>query len=128
MNRIPVGKPKTSVPTSIESSKSKVNHKLNFLEVEMSEYTGEMDDGDDVSDATEVESLGSMNNYNILKEKTQKLKIIDDSASQTSNRIETSDEFLRNFFIKYGMKKSLDSFAAEWFELNAKSKIDKGLI
>jgi hypothetical protein len=73
-----------------------------------------------ISDATEVESLGSMNNYEVLKEKTKKLKIIDDDVSVNSNRVEKSDEFLRNFFIKFGMKQTLDAFSAEWFELNAK--------
>lgn len=61
-----------------------------------------------------------MNDYDILKDKTLKLRIFDDSESATSNRIEKSDEFLRNFFIKFDMKKTLDSFSAEWFELNAK--------
>lgn len=91
----------------------------------MSDFTGDLDEGDDVSDATEVESLGSMNNYDVLKDKTHKLKIIDDSQSVHTNRVETSDEFLRNFFIKFGMKKTLDSFSSEWFEFNAKSAINK---
>ena len=91
----------------------------------MSDFTGEFDDGDMVSDATEVESLGSMSNYDVLKDKTQKLKIIDDSGSVASSWVETSDEFLWNFFIKFGMKKTLDAFSAEWFELNSKSKINK---
>lgn len=51
----------------------------------MSDFTGEFDDGDMVSDATEVESLGSMSNYDVLKDKTQKLKIIDDSGSVASS-------------------------------------------
>jgi len=31
-----------------------------------------------------------------------------DAVSMTSERIERSDEFLRNFFIKFGMKKTLE--------------------
>lgn len=38
--------------------------------------------------------------------------------------MEYSDEFLRNFFIKFGMKKTLDSFQQEWFELRAKGQLD----
>ena len=38
--------------------------------------------------------------------------------------MEKSDEFLRNFFIKFGMKKTLDSFQQEWFELKAKGQLD----
>jgi hypothetical protein len=45
---------------------------------------------------------------------------IDDGTSIASTKQEHSDEFLRNFFIKFGMKKTLDSFQQEWFELKAK--------
>ena len=38
---------------------------------------------------------------------------------------ERSDEFLRNFFIKFGMKRTLESFQQEWCELAANNKIDK---
>ena len=37
---------------------------------------------------------------------------------------EECDEFLRNFFIKFGMKKTLDSFQSEWFELKTKNDLD----
>lgn len=37
---------------------------------------------------------------------------------------ETGDEFLRNFFIKFGMKRTLDSFQQEWFELKTKGELD----
>ena len=37
---------------------------------------------------------------------------------------ERSDEFLRNFFIKFGMSATLESFQQEWFELKAKGKVD----
>jgi len=35
---------------------------------------------------------------------------------------------LRNFFIKFGMKKSLDLFQQEWYELKAKGEIDYDLM
>ena len=44
--------------------------------------------------------------------------------SQKSDRPENSDEFLRNFFIKYGMSQTLKSFQQEWFELKAKGELD----
>lgn len=46
-----------------------------------------------------------------------------DTLSVSSAK-ESSDEFLRNFFIKFGMKKTLESFQQEWFELKAKGKLD----
>ena len=72
-------------------------------------------------------------NYERLLEQTkQKLQILDsesragDELSISSTKIERSDEFLRNFFIKFGMKKTLDSFQQEWFELKAKGQLDMG--
>ena len=47
-----------------------------------------------------------------------------DTTSIGSHKQEHSDEFLRNFFIKFGMKKTLDSFQQEWFELKAKGQLD----
>jgi hypothetical protein len=43
----------------------------------------------------------------------------------SESRAEDCDEFLRNFFIKFGMKKTLDSFQQEWFELKTKGELDK---
>jgi len=44
----------------------------------------------------------------------QKMQILSDNASQQSQvskrSSELADEFLRNFFIKFGMKKTLESF------------------
>lgn len=37
---------------------------------------------------------------------------------------EKSDEFLRNFFIKFGMRKTLESFQQEWYELKAKNELN----
>lgn len=37
-----------------------------------------------------------------------------------------ADEFLRNFFIKFGMKKTLESFQTEWYELKAQGTLDVG--
>ena len=40
------------------------------------------------------------------------------------SQAEKSDEFLRNFFIKFGMKKTLEQFQTEWFELKALGELD----
>ena len=41
-----------------------------------------------------------------------------------SRQVVQSDEFLRNFFIKFGMKKTLESFQTEWYELRAKGDLN----
>lgn len=40
-----------------------------------------------------------------------------------SRQAEKADEFLRNFFIKFGMKKTLESFQTEWYELRAQGDL-----
>ena len=76
------------------------------------------------------EGAKDLENYERLMEQTkQKLKILEaesgaDTISISSQKVERSDEFLRNFFIKFGMKKTLDSFQQEWFELKAKGQLD----
>jgi len=37
---------------------------------------------------------------------------------------EFSDEFIRNFFIKFGMRKTLESFQQEWCELKAQGSLE----
>ena len=61
--------------------------------------------------------MQDLEDYNRLMEHTQKKLVILESMqdeqsvdSRASGRPEMSDEFLRNFFIKFGMKRTLDSF------------------
>lgn len=55
--------------------------------------------------------------YNRLVQQTQKkLRIVDDEPAEMSvmssntDRAENPDEFIRNFFIKFGMRRTLESF------------------
>lgn len=45
----------------------------------------------------------------------------------TQVRPSVVDDFIRNFLIKAGMKKSLDTFNTEWYELDSKGKLPKEL-
>lgn len=70
---------------------------------------------DDVfADESAVGGDPELADYNRLKQQTQKkLKILSDvdgEEDKEQSQIEMSDEFLRNFFIKFGMKKTLESF------------------
>ena len=75
----------------------------------MSDFTGDLAE-EDISNATETESLGTMDDFEKLKEKTKRIKIIESEHTDSvkSTREEKADEFLRNFFIKFGMKRTLD--------------------
>ena len=41
----------------------------------------------------------------------------------TQVRPEVVDDFIRNFLVKVGMKRTLDNFNSEWYELQAKGKL-----
>jgi regulator of replication initiation timing len=45
------------------------------------------------------------------------------TSAMTQVRPSVVDDFVRNFLIKAGMKRSLDSFNAEWYELKSKGKL-----
>jgi len=58
-----------------------------------------------------------MYDYDLLKDKTKKLKLKSETdETEKSSRIETADEFLRNFMIKFGMTATLESFQNEFYE------------
>ena len=64
--------------------------------------------------------------YDLLLDKTKKLKLkSEDSQSVDSSRTESADEFLRNFFIKFGMTKTLESFQLEFYEKKANGEVMK---
>ncbi len=45
----------------------------------------------------------------------------------SSSAQEQGDEFIRNFFIKFGMRKTLETFQQEWYELKAKVSLPTNL-
>lgn len=59
-----------------------------------------------------------------LKIQESEMDLNADLSVMESGRQEAGDEFLRNFFIKFGMKKTMDSFQQEWFELKTKGELD----
>ena len=58
--------------------------------------------------------------YDMLLDKTKKLKLkSENEMSVGSSHTEAADEFLRNFFLKFGMTKTLESFQIEFYEKKA---------
>ncbi len=82
-----------------------------------------------VSHGGQAAAIEDLVDFEKLKQQTlKKLKILDSEHDPNDQidiqTIETADEFLRNFFIKFGMKKTLDNFQQEWFELKTKGELD----
>lgn len=83
------------------------------LEAEDEDFDDEDDDDEDLDRA-----LASLKNEGISRD-TPALA----PRSTTQVRPSVVDDFIRNFMIKVGMSRSLDSFNTEWFELQAKGKL-----
>lgn len=104
----------------------------------------EIKDLDDVVDEDDpdmlLESMGGkdendddLNDFNALKDKTEKLKlavareqaaktgvIMKEPVANTIVRDVVIDDFIRNFLTKYKMSKTLNIFHSEWHELQKK--------
>ena len=91
----------------------------------------------DLSEATEDNIPGEgkredeLDDYERLMAGTQKTALhMHEEADETDSiggrarKHELADEFLRNFFIKFGMKTTLENFQQEWFEKKAQGKLD----
>lgn len=84
------------------------------------EIVMEPDDGEETADAL-LDAFNSLQ----LKQKTDVTSSLSfaNTTSITQVRPAVVDDFLRNFLIKAGMKRTLDSFNTEWYELQAKGKL-----
>ena len=58
--------------------------------------------------------------FSLIDDTTSDVNVIESSSAAAS---EHSDEFIRNFFIKFGMKKTLEAFQQEWSEHKARAKL-----
>ena len=110
----------------VEEKQSSTNDE-NYSYKELSVLSEATDDvfAESVGDA----AAADLDNYNRLVATTQKkLKIMsedgDEAPAKQTTDDEVSDEFLRNFFIKFGMRKTLESFQQEWYELKANGRLD----
>ena len=73
---------------------------------------------------------GGLRDYNRLVQQTKKrMHVLDEDhePSVMSSAAEEGDEFIRNFFIKFGMRRTLESFQQEWYELKAKNALQAEL-
>ena len=84
-------------------------------------------DFDEDEDDDLTEALASMQMKN--RSSNQSPSVLGGLASNTITQVRPSvvDDFFRNFMIKAGMKKSLETFNAEWFELQSKGKLSPDL-
>jgi len=81
---------------------------------EGTELQGELDDYERLVAGTQKQKL------NVLEEESDgKSTVSETSLRKGKKKAELADEFLRNFFIKFGMKNTLDNFQQEWFEKKA---------
>merc|ERR1719191_87880 len=83
---------------------------------------------DDVPDLEEEETLDDINR---LLAETKQPDIPADgegggvAVAKVSERPAVVDDFIRNFFMKHNMRRSLDCFQTEWYELQMSGKLRK---
>lgn len=86
-----------------------------FKYEEVDENDGDGDDADELADA--LASLQVRHRHG-SPEATK-----NPSNAMTQVRPSVVDDFMRNFMIKAGLKRTLDSFNTEWYELQSKGKL-----
>merc|ERR1719235_609149 len=71
----------------------------------------------------------NLEDYNFLKAETKVDEALagdlDDGRALVEQGKEVVDDFIRNFFIRHEMKRSLDIFESEWYELQMMGKLRK---
>lgn len=76
------------------------------------------------NDAEENALLDAFNSLNLKSGKNdQSSSQVLNATSVTQVRPSVVDDFIRNFLIKGGMKRTLDQFNTEWYELQSKGKL-----
>ena len=88
----------------------------NFKYEEIIEGDDDDDEDDDLADAlASLQNKKTNNNVNTLQP--------NNGNTITQVRPSVVDDFVRNFMIKAGLKRSLDAFNTEWYELQSKGKL-----
>jgi hypothetical protein len=90
------------------------------------------DDLEEISELQSGDIDSNLDNLNDLMQDTQKKEEIKlqnvehDRSFQPGSvqRPELVDDFIRNFFIRHKLSRSLDTFQIEWYETASKGKID----
>lgn len=111
-----------------------MNRKVsNLVDPEFENAVSE-DAEEDISEPSKLESHTveeNLNDVEKLLDETQKLEAksvvsqVKDDAPQPKviQRQEMIDDYIRNFFLKHGLNKSLEAFQREWYEISQKGKI-----
>ena len=108
--------------------KSNIDNSLQIVEqVELSddeeEFNYEHVDDEFDLDEDDEDLTEALSSIQIKSRGNQSSPIQNIANSITQIRPSVADDFIRNFLIKAGMKRSLETFNAEWYELQSKGKI-----
>ncbi len=117
-----------SKPTRADDSGLQIIKREEFSDDEDDDFQYERVDDNFLDDEDEddelTEALASMQTRNRNQSPTSQ---INQSVTMTQIRPSVVDDFIRNFMIKAGMKRSLETFNSEWYELQSKGKLSPDL-
>ena len=92
-------------------------------EVTLSESDGDYDYKSVALDS-EAPDLQMDEDYETLTTNVQPAPELSETfQSKVTYRHESTDDFVRNFLVRLGMTKTVETFQAEWYELRAKGKL-----
>lgn len=83
----------------------------------------EIKDDDDLDAEDDNELADALASLQLKSKVVGNESIVNQSNAMTQVRPSVVDDFLRNFLIKAGLKRSLDAFNTEWYEMQSKGKL-----
>ena len=83
----------------------------------------EIKDDDDLDAEDDNELADALASLQLKSKVVGNESIVNQSNAMTQVRPSVVDDFLRNFLIKAGLKRSLDTFNTEWYEMQSKGKL-----
>merc|ERR1719327_2576391 len=96
---------------------------IDYASVRSSDLSEDDDDEDFNTAQRSLEAFSKISDTPSKKE-PEDSHFVDQKAS-TVVKPSAIDDFIRNFLLKMGMLKSLDSFNTEWYELQSKKLVDE---
>jgi WD40 repeat protein len=83
----------------------------------------EIRDDDDLDAEDDNELADALASLQLKNKVVGNESLVNQSNAMTQVRPSVVDDFLRNFLIKAGLKRSLDTFNTEWYEMQSKGKL-----
>jgi len=118
----------SSVQANQNEDGLKVLERIEFSDDEDEEFKyEEVDENEDMDADDDDELADALASLQVKHKSNEELVNMNPSNAITQVRPSVVDDFIRNFLIKAGLKRSLESFNTEWYEMQSKGKLSPEL-